>query len=69
MAQQDEERDTMSREEAGRLGGEETSRTHDSDFYEEIGSMGGSENGGNFKNDPERAAREGRKGGQATGDE
>lgn len=31
----------MSREEAGRKGGEATANSHDKDFYQEIGSKGG----------------------------
>ena len=31
----------MSREEAGRKGGEATSKNHDHEFYQEIGSKGG----------------------------
>ncbi|MEY9865857.1 general stress protein YciG [Peribacillus sp. B2I2] len=31
----------MSREEAGRRGGEATSKNHDKDFYREIGQKGG----------------------------
>ncbi|MEC2078549.1 KGG domain-containing protein, partial [Metabacillus fastidiosus] len=34
-------RDKMSREEAGRKGGEATSKKHDKDFYQEIGKKGG----------------------------
>lgn len=36
----------------------------DDDKQREIASKGGQESGGNFKNDPERAAEAGRKGGQ-----
>ncbi|KSU83289.1 KGG domain-containing protein [Fictibacillus enclensis] len=31
----------MSREEAGKKGGEATSRSHDKEFYQEIGQKGG----------------------------
>ena len=31
----------MSREEAGRKGGETTSKNHDKEFYQEIGQKGG----------------------------
>lgn len=31
----------MSREEAGRKGGETTSKNHDKEFYQEIGKKGG----------------------------
>jgi len=51
--------DKMTVQEAGKLGGEATSRTHDRSFYEEIGSEGGKVSPGNFKNDPERAAEAG----------
>lgn len=37
----------------------------DQDTQREIARMGGSASGGNFKNDPERAAQAGRKGGEA----
>jgi general stress protein YciG len=37
----------------------------DEDERREIASKGGSESPGNFKNDPERAAEAGRKGGEA----
>jgi general stress protein YciG len=49
----------MTVQEAGHLGGEQTSKTHDRSFYEEIGSEGGKVSPGNFKNDPERAAEAG----------
>ena len=49
----------MTVQEAGEKGGKETSRTHDKKFYEEIGSEGGKVSGGNFKNDPKRAAEAG----------
>ena len=40
MANQNDD-NKMSREEAGRLGGEATSENHDKEFYEEIGQKGG----------------------------
>jgi general stress protein YciG len=55
----------MTVQEAGRKGGEATRDSHGRSFYEEIGSEGGKVSGGNFKNDPDRAAEAGRKGGQA----
>ena len=58
---------SMSVSEAGRKGGEATASTHDKEFYQEIGSKGGQNSGGNFANDPERAAEAGRKGGQNSG--
>lgn len=58
------ERDGMSVNEAGRKGGEATSATHDKEFYQEIGSKGGQNSGGNFANDPQRASEAGKKGGQ-----
>ena len=39
----------------------------DADKRREIASKGGSASGGNFKNDPQRAAAEGRKGGRESG--
>ncbi|MEK0313121.1 KGG domain-containing protein [Cohnella sp. 56] len=45
MARNDDN-NKMSREEAGRMGGEATSRTHDRDFYQEIGEKGGEAGGG-----------------------
>ena len=42
MAKKDNEK--MSREEAGRKGGEATSKSHDKDFYEKIGKKGGKAN-------------------------
>lgn len=57
-------RDGMSTNEAGRKGGETTARTHDQEFYQEIGSKGGQNSGGNFANDPQRASEAGSKGGQ-----
>lgn len=37
----------------------------DQDKQREIAAKGGRESGGNFKNDPERAAEAGRKGGKS----
>ncbi|NKQ11397.1 general stress protein [Pseudomonas sp. SST3] len=54
----------MSVNEAGRKGGEATSASHDKEFYQEIGSKGGQNSGGNFANDRERASEAGRKGGE-----
>ncbi|MEC9481702.1 MAG: general stress protein, partial [Halomonas sp.] len=42
----------MSVNEAGKKGGETTSKTHGKEFYEDIGHKGGQNSGGNFKNDP-----------------
>lgn len=39
----------------------------DDDKQREAASRGGEASGGNFKNDPERAAKAGRKGGQSSG--
>ncbi|MBW9065814.1 hypothetical protein JNB71_21135 [Rhizobium herbae] len=39
----------------------------DDDKQREIASKGGEASGGNFKNDPERAAEAGKKGGQSSG--
>jgi uncharacterized protein len=41
MADNKNRNSKMSREEAGRMGGEATSNNHDQDFYEEIGRKGG----------------------------
>lgn len=54
----------MSVNEAGKKGGDATSASHDKEFYQEIGSKGGQNSGGNFANDREKAAEAGRKGGQ-----
>jgi uncharacterized protein len=62
-----EEEHKMTRQEAGHLGGQATARTHNTEFYEEIGRQGGKVSPGNFKNDPERAREAGRKGGLARG--
>ncbi len=62
-----DKKEGMSVNEAGRKGGEPTSATHDKEFYQEIGSKGGQNSGGNFANDPERASEAGRKGGQNSG--
>lgn len=50
--------------EAGRKGGETTAEEYGSEFYQEIGSLGGRVSPGNFKNDPDRASQAGKKGGQ-----
>lgn len=60
----------MTREEAGRMGGEATSASHDKEFYQEIGSEGGKarSNSGNSNDDKDgKMSREeaGRKGGEA----
>ncbi|MCJ1886971.1 general stress protein [Pseudomonas sp. LA21] len=59
--------DKMNVSEAGKKGGEATSKTHGKEFYQDIGHKGGQQSGGNFANDPERAAEAGRKGGQQSG--
>ncbi|MBX0314124.1 KGG domain-containing protein [Planococcus glaciei] len=76
MANQNDD-NKMSREEAGRLGGEATSESHGKEFYEEIGSKGGqnsnsggnnsdgNNSGGNNSNDNKMSKEEaGRKGGE-----
>ncbi|EGL19153.1 MULTISPECIES: KGG domain-containing protein [unclassified Paenibacillus] len=72
MARNDDNK--MSREEAGRMGGETTSKNHDKDFYQEIGQKGGEArgnngnngNGGNSGGDGKMSREEaGRKGGEA----
>ncbi|MFW3614025.1 general stress protein [Billgrantia antri] len=57
----------MSVNEAGKKGGETTSKTHGKGFYEDIGHKGGQQSGGNFANDPERASEAGQKGGHNSG--
>ena len=59
---QDKQQGSMSVNEAGKKGGDATSASHDKEFYQEIGSKGGQNSGGNFKNDPERASEAGSKG-------
>lgn len=49
---------------AGRIGGEKVASERGESFYSEIGKKGGKESPGNFKNDPARASKAGRKGGQ-----
>ncbi|MFC3798101.1 KGG domain-containing protein [Cohnella sp. GCM10012308] len=69
MARNDDNK--MSREEAGRMGGEATSRAHDRDFYQEIGEKGGEARGGSNNrsqsDDRDGMSREeaGRKGGRS----
>ncbi len=48
---------------AGRLGGLATSARQSQTFFSEIGRIGGKKSSGNFKNNPERARRLGKKGG------
>ncbi|GGF81798.1 hypothetical protein GCM10010912_28630 [Paenibacillus albidus] len=61
----------MSREEAGRKGGEATARNHDREFYQEIGHEGGEARSDRSSqgdgNDNGKMSREeaGRKGGEA----
>lgn len=65
---QNNQNGNMSREEAGRKGGEATSRNHDREFYQEIGEKGGeARNGSNGGNNDGKMSREeaGRKGGEA----
>jgi general stress protein YciG len=54
----------MTRSEAGRLGGLRTAQKHGSEFYARIGRKGGSVSSGNFRSNPGRARRAGRRGGQ-----
>lgn len=63
MARNDDNK--MSREEAGRLGGEATARTHDKDFYQEIGEKGGEATA--RSHDKEFYQQIGEKGGEARG--
>ncbi|MBO7742741.1 glucose starvation-inducible protein B [Paenibacillus sp. MWE-103] len=63
MAQHDGK---MSREEAGRMGGEATARTHDREFYQEIGAKGGKSRGDERRDDGKMSREEaGRLGGEA----
>ncbi|WP_127489569.1 KGG domain-containing protein [Paenibacillus ehimensis] len=58
----------MSREEAGRMGGEATAKKHDREFYQEIGQKGGEARGNdsNDSDDGKMSGEEaGRKGGEA----
>ncbi|MGO4950943.1 KGG domain-containing protein [Paenibacillus sp. DRB1-1] len=58
----------LSREEAGRLGGEATAKNHDKEFYQEIGEKGGEARGNSDQSDSDgRMSREeaGRRGGEA----
>ncbi|MDG0812271.1 KGG domain-containing protein [Cohnella rhizosphaerae] len=70
MARNDDN-NKMSREEAGRMGGEATARTHDKEFYQEIGEKGGEARGGSNNrsqsDDRDGMSREeaGRKGGRS----
>lgn len=43
-----DKKEGMSVNEAGRKGGEATSASHDKEFYQEIGSKGGQNSGGNL---------------------
>lgn len=54
----------MSREEAGRLGGEATAKNHDKEFYQEIGEKGGDTTSKNHGKDFYQEI--GEKGGEAT---
>jgi hypothetical protein len=47
MTNKDNNRDAMTRSEAGQKGGEKTSQTHDKEFYEDIGQKGGEHNSKN----------------------
>ncbi len=49
----------MTVKEAGHLGGEATSATHDHKFYENIGSEGGQKSPGKFEKGSERAREAG----------
>lgn len=49
---------------AGRRGGESTAAEYGSEFYQEIGSLGGRVSPGNFRFNPKRASEAGRKGGK-----
>lgn len=70
MARNEQSDGKMSREEAGRLGGEKVAQERGSEFYSEIGQRGGENSPGQFGKeqgaDPSEA---GRKGGQARGNQ
>jgi general stress protein YciG len=53
--------------EAGKAGGEATSKSHGREFYEEIGEQGGEKSSGSFEKGSERAREAGRKGGESSG--
>lgn len=57
--------DSAGHAKAGKKGGLQTAMTHDESFYSEIGRKGGRVSGGNFKNNPQRAAQAGRRGGKS----
>lgn len=57
--------DSLGHAKAGKKGGMMTAKTHDESFYSDIGRKGGRVSGGNFKNNPQRAARAGRVGGRS----
>ncbi|MFZ5376187.1 MAG: KGG domain-containing protein [Patescibacteria group bacterium] len=67
----DDNQGRMTVEEAGRKGGEATSRSHDRDFYQKIGQKGGKSQGkdnnpGNFANRSEQDVEDtARKGGES----
>ncbi|MEK7063302.1 MAG: general stress protein [Patescibacteria group bacterium] len=70
MAQNTKTSKKMTVEEAGRMGGEKVARERGSEFYSEIGRIGGQSQGkatnpGNFANDPEKAREAGRRGGES----
>ena len=64
MAEKDNEK--MSREEAGRKGGEATSNNHGDEFYKEIGEKGGEAT--SESHDKDFYEKIGEKGGEATSD-
>ena len=50
---EEKKRGKMTVAEAGRMGGEKTSRTHGPEFYSEIGSKGGSQRAKQHEGSPE----------------
>lgn len=50
---------------AGKVGGQKTAQKYGENFFSAIGKKGGRVSPGNFKNNPERAKKAGRQGGQA----
>ena len=59
-----DDRQGMSREEAGRKGGEATAKSHDREFYQEIGQKGGETV--SKERGPEFYSEIGKKGGEAS---
>jgi uncharacterized protein len=69
MAKNDQNDNSMSTSEAGRMGGEKVSKERGPEFYSEIGQKQGKENNpGNFANRDKQDVQEaGRRGGESRG--